>query len=57
MRVEHFEEQAISLKSLPLPNQLILEYFDNEAALAAPEHADIALLRSDLLDLAKIDCE
>ena len=56
LRVEFILNQVTNLKNKPLPNQLILEYIDNEAALAAPQHADIVQLRKDLLAALKDDC-
>jgi hypothetical protein len=41
MRVEFIVTQVKELKKLPLPNQLILEYIDKEAAATTDMHASV----------------
>jgi hypothetical protein len=41
MRVEFIDTQVTELKKKPLPNQLILEYIDKDAAAATDLHVSI----------------
>lgn len=50
------DDAVLEIEERSLTNQLLLEYVDQEAASATPEHAEIVQLRTDLIDVLELDC-
>ena len=56
LRIGMIDDAVLEIEERSLTNQLLLEYIDQEAASATPEHAEIVQLRTDLIDVLEIDC-
>ena len=56
LRINMVDDAVLEIEERSLTNQLLLEYIDQEAASATPEHAEIVQLRTDLIDVLELDC-
>ena len=50
------DNAVVIMKERNLPNQLLLEYMDKDAAAATADHEKIIQLRYDLRDVLELDC-